>query len=197
MNSLSSRWRLTRRTGEPTSQSHAPRRRSGLLRRFRSSRDGAAAVEFGIVAAPFFALLMGIFQVTIVYFAQSMLETGVAEAARLIRTGQAQTSGMDEAAIRTAICDNVYAFIDCSNGLVVDVRSFPSFTDVDVPDPLDGDGEIDESTSFSPGAGSEVVVFRAFYAFDLPIPDGITGLSNMTGGRRLLAASASFRNEPF
>ena len=62
-----------------------------LLRRFRRDHKGAAAVEFGIIAAPFFALLMGIFQVTVIYFAQSMMETGVAEAARMVRTGQVQT----------------------------------------------------------------------------------------------------------
>lgn len=185
-------------TRKPARSTHRKRTRlARLLRRFRQDRDGVAAIEFGIVAAPFFALLMGIFQVTVIYFAQSMMETGVAEAARMVRTGQVQGSGMTETDIRTLICSNVYAFIDCDNGLVVDVRNFPSFQDINVPDPLQPDGELNESTTFSPGAGSEVVVFRAFYAFDLPIPEGITGLSNMPGGRRLLAASASFRNEPF
>lgn len=167
-----------------------------LLRRFVRARRGATAIEFAIVAAPFFATLYAIFQVTFLFFAQCMLETGVAEAARLIRTGQAQSAGLGENEIRQLVCNHVYGFLDCESGLVVDVRSFPSFEDVNLPPPLDADGEIAAGT-FNSGGGSEVVIFRVFYAYDLPIPDTITGLSNMSGGRRLMAASASFRNEPF
>ncbi len=168
------------------------------INRLRRNEDGATAVEFGLIALPFFALLYGIMQVSLLYMAQEVLETGVHEAARLIRTGQAQANGQDEAALRTLICANTSGLIpNCQSDLILDVRSFPTFQAVALPPPLGGDGEINNATSFSPGVGSEVVIFRAFYAYSLPIPDGITGLSNMTAGRRLLAASASFRNEPF
>ena len=171
-------------------------RRWGILKRFAQARRGATAVEFAIVAAPFFATLYAIIQVSILYFAESMLETGVAEAARLIRTGQVQAASMDASAIRTVVCNHVYGILDCQNGLKVDVRSFPSFNDVAVPSALGDDGEI-APTTFDPGKGSEVVIFRVFYAHKLPIPDTITGISNMSDGRRLMAASAAFRNEPF
>lgn len=183
--------------GARTEDQRRFRRRKGLLGRFVRSRRGATAVEFAIVAAPFFATLYAIIQISVLYFAETMLETGVAEAARMIRTGQAQSAGWTEAEIRTLICSNVYGLIDCDNDLVVDVRSFPSFQDVDIPPAIDETtGELAPGT-FDAGLGGEVVIFRAFYSYKLPIPDTITGISNMSGGRRLMAASAAFRNEPF
>jgi Flp pilus assembly protein TadG len=149
-----------------------------------------------MVAAPFFFTLYAIVQVSLLYYAESMLETGVAEAARMIRTGQAQSASMGENEIRALVCGHVFGLIDCADGLVVDVRAFPSFQDVAVPPPVGDDGEIAAGT-FNAGTGSEVVIFRVFYAYKLPIPDTVTGLSNMSGGRRLMAASAAFRNEPF
>jgi Flp pilus assembly protein TadG len=149
-----------------------------------------------MVAAPFFVTLYAIVQVSLLYYAESMLETGVAAAARMIRTGQAQSAGMGETEIRALVCSRVFGLINCNEGLVVDVRAFPSFEDVAVPPPIGGDGELAAGT-FNAGSGSEVVIFRVFYSYKLPIPDTVTGLSNMSGGRRLMAASAAFRNEPF
>ena len=168
------------------------------IRRFRRDEDGATAVEFAMIATPFFALMYGIVQVSVLFLAQEMLDTGVNDAARMIRTGQAQIEGKSKSEIQALICARVAALIDCDNGLVLDVRSFPDFKDGEnVPDPLGADGEINNGVSYSPGSGGEVVIVRAFYAYELPIPDAISFMSNMTGGRRLLAASAAFRNEPF
>jgi Flp pilus assembly protein TadG len=60
------------------------------VRRFAKGDDGIAAVEFGIVAAPFLALMFAIMETAIVFFASQTLETAVADSARLIMTGQAQ-----------------------------------------------------------------------------------------------------------
>jgi Flp pilus assembly protein TadG len=181
--------------GDRTEQERKIGRRS-VWGRFLRSRDGATAVEFALVAAPFFVTLYAIVQVSLLYYAEAMLETGVAAAARMIRTGQAQSAGMTENEIRTLVCDRVFGLINCSEGLVIDVRAFPSFEDVALPPPIGGDGELAPGT-YNAGVGSEVVIFRVFYSYKLPIPDTVTGLSNMSGGRRLMAASAAFRNEPF
>ena len=64
-------------------------------RRLIRRQDGAAAVEFGIVVAPFLALLFAIIETAVVFFAGQALETAVADSSRLILTGQAQTQGLD------------------------------------------------------------------------------------------------------
>ena len=168
-----------------------------LFGRFRRNKDGASAIEFGIVGVPFLVLMMAIFETTMIFFTQSALETGVANAGRLIRTGQVQTQGISEAAFKTAVCDSLAGYLDCDANLTIDVRSFTSFGGVVLPDALNEDDELAGGNTFSPGNTSEVVVVRAFFVWDMVTPDHITGLANMAGGKRLIAAASAFRNEPF
>ncbi|MGI9482585.1 MAG: TadE/TadG family type IV pilus assembly protein [Hyphomicrobiales bacterium] len=57
-----------------------------LGRRFIKSKDSTAALEFGLVATPFFLLLIPIIEVAMVIFTSLVLENGVIEASRQIRT---------------------------------------------------------------------------------------------------------------
>src|SRR6516164_6053828 len=105
--------------------------------RFARRQDGTAAVEFGLVAAPFLALLFAIVETAVVFFAGQALETAVADSARLIMTGQAQNQGFDAAAFKTAVCNKIYGLFDCQNGVYVDVNTFSSFANVSMPTPVD------------------------------------------------------------
>src|SRR5205809_4468272 len=91
------------------------------------ARDGAAAVEFAMVAAPFLAMVFAIMETAIVFFAGQALETAAADSARLIMTGQAQTSGMDQVKFKEAVCAKIFGLFDCAGGLYVDVKNYPSF----------------------------------------------------------------------
>ena len=171
-----------------------------IVKRFRRSQDGATAIEFAMVAAPFLYLLMAIFETGLMLFAEYIIENGVAKAARQIRTGQVQTQGMSAGQFKTLVCGNLAAFLDCDANLNVDVRSFTKFADVSLPAPLNDDGTMSESVttsaSFDPGDAMEVVVVRTYYGWKLFTP-GISHLSNMAGDKRLLTAGAAFRNEPY
>jgi Flp pilus assembly protein TadG len=73
--------------------------RSGLLRgvtvssRFRKREDGAAAVEFALVALPFFALMFAVIELSIFFFASRYLEDQVFNVSRRILTGQINGPG--------------------------------------------------------------------------------------------------------
>ena len=82
------------------------------VRRFARQQDGTAAVEFGLVAAPFLALLFAIIETAFVFFAGQTLEAAVADSARLIMTGQAQTPGFSQA--RLSRPRSATASSDCS-----------------------------------------------------------------------------------
>ena len=172
-------------------------RRWRLLRRFRRNSDGGSIIEFGLVAGPFFALMIAIFETTLIFFTQSALETGIANAGRAIRTGQVQADGVTEAQFKAMVCDSLAGYLDCNNKVTVDVRSFSDFSSIALPDALGDDGEVSGATEFTPGDASEVVVVRAFYVWDMLTPDYFTGMANMSGARRLLGAATAFRNEPF
>ena len=94
------------------------------MRRLARKEDGAAAIEFGMVAAPFLLLVFAIMETAIVFFAGQTLETAVADSSRLIMTGQAQTQGFNQSAFKNAVCAKIYGLFDCANGVHIDVKTY-------------------------------------------------------------------------
>ena len=174
-----------------------PRARRLTLRLFRRERSGAAAVEFAIVAAPFFALLFALIEIGLVFFGSFTLENAVEQASRMIKTGQAQQQGFSESKFKEEVCDNVHALFDCMAGLKVDVRKFDDFGSVSLPPALNESGELQDNFTYDPGVGGEIVVVRVFYEWSLIANLPGAGLGNMSNGNRLMSATAAFRNEPF
>ena len=93
-------------------------------RRLARKEDGAAAVEFGMVAAPFLLLMFAIMETAMVFFAGQTLETAVSDSSRLIMTGQAQSQGFNQSAFKNAVCARIYGLFDCANGVHVDVKTY-------------------------------------------------------------------------
>ena len=71
-------------------------------------------------------------ETAVVFFAGQALETAVADSARLIMTGQAQSQGFSQAAFKNAVCAKIFGLFDCQNGVYVDVKTFASFGNVTV-----------------------------------------------------------------
>jgi len=167
------------------------------VRRFIRRQDGSAAVEFGMVAAPFLALVFAIMETALVFFAGQALETAVADSSRLIMTGQAQTQGFNAAAFKNAVCAKIYGLFDCQNGVYVGVKTYTSFSNIDLSSPLDGNGNFVNNFGYQAGGPGDIVVVRLFYQW--PVYVSLLGfnMQNMAGGKRLLAATSAFRNEPY
>ncbi len=163
--------------------------------RFARARRGSVAVEFGLLALPFFGLLFAMLETTMVFFSSVSLETGAAEASRLIRTGQAQMGGMSAAQIRQVICDEM--FMACDEKMQIDVRRFDSFTEVDFDNPLTEDGDLRTDLAFDPGGAGDIILVRVFYTWDVMTPLLGEAMANMSDGARLIVATSAFRNEPF
>ncbi len=167
------------------------------LRGLRGDR-GATMVEFALILIPFFVILFGIFEVGFVFWGTFELENATADAARQIRTGQIRASG-GEAAFRTIVCNRVVLLSRCNTDLRLDVRSFNSFAELQnsPPAPLENNGELKDSMTFSPGGPRSIVLVSTFYQWPLINALSSYSIANMAGGDRLLQASAAFRNEPF
>ncbi|MEM9054639.1 MAG: TadE/TadG family type IV pilus assembly protein [Pseudomonadota bacterium] len=175
----------------------APRLQAGL-KRWAEDKRGIAAVEFALIATPFFFLLFGLLEVCVLFIMSSVLEHGVNEAARSIRTGEMQQNGFGQAVFKAAICAELFDLLDCDAKLQLDVQTFSNFSTTDNPNPIDGDGNLNsDSFGFDPGGANEIVVVRVFYEWELITPLLTKPLSNMSGDRHLLQATAAFRNEPF
>lgn len=172
----------------------APR---GALRRFGRARSGATAVEFALVAAPFFALMFATLEGAILFYAGQTLETAVADSSRLILTGQAQKGGFDAAAFKQALCTRIYGLFDCKNGIYVDVRTANNFGAANTAKPIDASGNFVNNFTYDPGKAGDIVVVRVMYQWPVYVSLLGLNLSNMQGGKHLLMATAAFRNEPF
>ena len=172
--------------------------RGKTLRRMARAEDGLATVEFAIVAAPFLALMFAIMETAVVFFAGQTLETAVADSARLIMTGQAQSASFTAAQFKTAVCGKILGLFDCQGGLQIDVKTYTSFSTVSTSKPIDSNGNLQTSSfGYSPGGPGDIVVVRLMYQW--PIYVSLLGfnLADMTGNKRLIMATAAFRNEPY
>jgi Flp pilus assembly protein TadG len=167
------------------------------VRRFARGEDGVAAVEFGIVAAPFLALMFAIMETAIVFFASQTLETAVADSARLIMTGQAQQGSFTQAQFKSAVCAKILGLFDCANGIKIDVKTYSSFSTVSTAKPVDANGNLLTNFGYTPGNPGDIVVVRLMYEW--PIYVSLLGfnLADLAGGKRLIIATAAFRNEPY
>jgi len=175
---------------------------AGLIRRMASRRfvrnqSGAAAVAFALVLLPFLALLMAIIESAIVLFAGQVLQTATTNAARLILTGQAQNSGWSAQQFQNSVCANLTVMFNCASNLYIDVRSFASFTSVNLPSVTNANGTLTNNYQYSPGNPGDVVVVRLIYQWPIFASALGIGLATSAGNTYTLVATAAFRNEPY
>jgi Flp pilus assembly pilin Flp len=163
---------------------------------------GAAAVEFALVAPVFFLVLGAVVETGLMLFTEYVLQSSVQEAARMVRTGQAQNATMGAAAFKDEICGMAGIVLDCDADVTVYVRAETNFTTLKdlVPSYLSVGSSYDatpEETSYDCGAPSEAVAIIATFDWDFVMP-GMTAYGNIDGdSKRRLAGFAMFQNEPF
>lgn len=175
------------------------RRISSHLEQWRQDRSGATAVEFGIVAMPFLMMLYGIIGVGYFFFTTFALENALEQASRLIRTGQAQQGGMTDAQFKAKVCEYITIYADCSNKLLINVRSF---ADPNLAPPVSANeclenGSLSNVSTYAPGGASQVVLVTLCFEWDFSKHIPFLNLGNMNGGSRLIQAATVFRTEPY
>lgn len=168
-----------------------------LRRFFAQDEKGATAVEFAMVAAPFFAVLgFMLLGGHILWISQSM-DTSVQVISRQIRTGQAQTAGMNMDQFRSAVCEHiVMPTNECRNNLIVDVRNFDGPEDINFTPPMKNGAMDQKAGAFQMGNREDYVIVKVYLGIDY-----LTKLANILGSSDdldvHLSATAAFRNEPF
>lgn len=167
------------------------------IHRFRRDQDGATVVEFALIALPFFAMMFAIIETALIFLVGQALDTATDDAARLIRTGQAQQQGFDAAEFKDSICDQIQSMLSCQEKLILDVRTFEDFGSADLSTPVVGGMLQDDEFGFDGGNGSDIVVVRAFYEWPAYTQFLGNGFLTLANGNHLLVATAAFRNEPF
>ena len=137
------------------------------------SKDGTTAIEFALLAVPYFMLCIAIIEMSIMFTAAALLETATSRAARLLRTGEIQQSSNDpaaqEQAFRQALCAQATALIPCSE-IVIEAVDMGGFGNYDTYAPqFDADGNM-VSQGFSPGGSRDTVLVRAAFRYRFMTP---------------------------
>jgi Flp pilus assembly protein TadG len=168
------------------------------LRAFGRDDRGATILEFALVAAPFFALLLAILVTTLVFFAQQALETAGEAASRLIMTGQAQQGAWTAAQYKTQVCKRLPPILGCNN-LMIDVETATSFSTASTGTPTITytNGVPSNAWQYQVGGAGSIVIVRLMYLW--PIATGPLGfnLGNQSGNKRLLIATSVAQTEPY
>lgn len=175
------------------------RSRFRLLTSFVANQNGVAAIEFGFIALPFFAILIAIFQIGLVFLAANELETAVEKAARQLWTGQVQQAGTTQSQFTTSICNNLPVFFTCS-GVMVDVQIASAFSSAVTSNPTltyNAQGQVTNVWNFNTGTAGNILVLRVFYQFPVVLGPLGLNLANLPNGTHLLMGSSVFQVEPF
>ncbi|MEE7491979.1 TadE/TadG family type IV pilus assembly protein [Methylobacterium oryzae] len=181
--------------------------------RFARARGGATAVEFALVAVPFFALVGACLENGIVFWEQEILQQAVADASRQIYTGAFQTTNAgttDPATLmgrfRRAICTQPngtprITIFNCAN-VRVSITQASSYTAASPVSPVatNASGVSDWNANFagySCAGASAIVIVQA--AVDIPVFFPLLGaaVANLPNNRRVLQAATVFKVEPY
>ncbi|WP_306141246.1 TadE/TadG family type IV pilus assembly protein [Roseibium sp. MMSF_3412] len=169
------------------------------IKSFAKDRDGVTAVEFSMVALPFFIIVFGIIEVGVSMFVNRMVDNSVISAARLIRTGQAQTAGLSADQFKTQICDFMPSFMCDADRIVVEVDSVGTFADAGSTDSLyDADGNLkdDDDLAYNIGGAGNIVIVKVIYKWPM-MTSALNLALDDNGTERYLTSTLVFRNEPW
>jgi len=168
-----------------------------LHRKLSNEESGTTAVEFGLLALPFFAIVGAILETGIVFLSSAVFDSAIDRSTRLVLTGQAQVNNLTGEDFRQVICSNLLGLFDCSK-MVISVTTHSDFGSATLTPPIDlTDGTWLLADSYTPGGGSEIVLVEAHYKWPTILDIHSFNLSNSGDGHRLMSAVRVFRNEPF
>lgn len=177
-----------------------------------SGEEGSIIVEFGLLFVPLLVVIVGIIEVALVLFAQQVLHTNTATAARLI--GQGSSLGLSapdtETALRSAICSGSLILVGsaaCQAAIKVDLRVINSSTTPGMyavvvngsaaPSIFTDEGAVDDTAlGVVNGVAGDSILVRA--VLQLPsLTSFLPDLISFNGGQRIITAGAVVRIDPF
>ncbi len=168
-----------------------------VLSRMRRDTRGVAAVEFAFIAPVFFLFVFGMIETGVMFMANSQLQKATDDAARMVRTGQAQAATMTQNDFRNYICARISPLMACNSDLQVDMRAYSAFGGAAYGSPMKN-GNLDPGlNSYQTGNAGDVVLLRVFYQWHMLTPLIAPLMKNVANGNHLMAATAAFQNEPY
>ncbi len=179
------------------------KRHASRLLGFKGDQDGATAIEFAMVSAPFFILVFMLIGFALYFFVMNSLDKGMDQTSRLVRTGQAQKTNMTVNDFKQGVCDSAGGWIKC-NKVQVFVQKYPDWQSVSPQACLNSDGSVvtnsasggDPIATYS-GTASDIVVVTTCYKWEFAQQIPYVKLGNMSDGSMMMQTATAFRTEPY
>ena len=193
--------------------------RFSRLRALARSRDGSAAIEFALLAIPYFIVIFAILETFIAFAAEELVSNAVDTMSRQMRTGQitfdsTRPTYKTQTQFRQAFCNEISIIIRCSeteaataSKLYLDVQSFPTFAAMPTAIPrMSADKYSDLKISafkFTPGGPGSINMLRAYYRWSIivdlvrPYITGLRPVGSSMPSEYLIVSTAAFQNEQY
>lgn len=191
--------------GETCGNSDLPERtrstRKGLLfTRFCKHNRGSVAIEFALIALPFFLLIFAVVEITLSFTAEQVMSNVVDDISRQLRTGQLKTTDVSDATkLKARICPLLLMAATPCPDLEVDLQTYATFKTVPTTIPLKSDNDVDVSAlKVNPGGAGTINQLRVFYRWPILTDLMKTRIASIQSqGKTLLFSTATWQNEPY
>jgi hypothetical protein len=173
----------------------APHRARSVATLLGRDRRGATAVEFGLVAGLFLAMVLFTAELGFYLYAQLSLDYATAYSARQLLTGNGRPAGVSSASFLNAtLCPSLQTLLSCDNIVInlFPLASGADYSSVPPPSALLANGKPNPAAAqFTVGQNSSLMIMQVIYL----APNFMWPLSYATGAAMPIYSTAAYVNE--
>ena len=167
-----------------------------LLRSLSKDREGSAAIEFAILALPFFVVIFAIAEIAIMFFVDSGLDAALHKAVRQVRVGVAKSGNWDVTKFKQVVCGELSFSFDCSSKLKVRATLVTDMSSITKGSPISG-GNLNVTEDFNLGDSGSYVLVQAFLPWNPTFKLYSISSAQLSDGSYVLGSAELIKNEPF
>lgn len=167
-----------------------------LIRKFTGDSKGSAAIEFAILALPFFVVIFAIAEIAVMYFVDSGLDAALHKAVRQVRVGVAKSGAWDAKKFKEVVCGELSFSFDCSANLKVRATVVTNMASITKASPITA-GNLAVTEDFNLGDSGSYVLVQAFLPWSPTFRLYSISSAQLADGSYVLGSSELIKNEPF
>lgn len=193
-------------------------KKSLSLRKFRKSDNGSVAIEFGILAIPFFVIIFATIETLLAFAGNQLLQNAVDTVSRKLRTGEITfnsgnpVTDLNEIEFKEEFCKEISIMLTCNTlpsgdeKLLIDLQTVANYADIDVDIPTVSNAKFSQLNTadfgYNPGGSGTTNVLRVYYKWEVIVDLIRPYISNVrpedgSTSYFLMVATTAFVNERY
>jgi Flp pilus assembly protein TadG len=167
-----------------------------LLRSLTRDREGSAAIEFAILALPFFVVIFAIAEIAVMYFVDSGLDAALHKAVRQVRVGVAKSGSWNVDKFKDVVCGELSYSFNCASQLKVRATVITNMASITKASPI-SEGNLAVTEDFNLGDSGSYVLVQAFLPWNPTFKLYTISSAKLSDGSYVLGSAELIKNEPF